>query len=93
MALKIGSASFATRRPTNLDEQLVAATGCSSAEIEHLLVSGPDRVAAAALPFISKDPPALIDLANAIAADPGAIDQVRQLYANVPDASAPTQEA
>lgn len=93
MALKIGTATFATRRPADLDAQLVAATGCASAEIEHLLVSGPDRVAAAALPFIVKDAPSLIELAGAIAADPAAIEQVRALYANLPDAPAPTEEA
>lgn len=93
MTLKIGTATFATRRPTDLDAQLVNATGCSSAEIDHLLASGPDRVAAAALPFILKDAPSLVDLARAIAADPAAIEQVRALYANLPDAPAPNEEA
>lgn len=93
MPIEIAGVRYATSRPDDLDARLVAATGCASAEIEHLLVSGADRIAAAVLPFLAKDAPALVDLANAIAADPDAVAQVRALYATPPAAPALTKEA
>ncbi|WP_267348670.1 hypothetical protein [Sphingomonas sp. GM_Shp_2] len=93
MPIEIAGVRYATRRPGDLDARLVAATGCASAEIEHLLVSGADRIAAAVLPFITGDVPSLLDLANAIAADPDAVTQVRALYATAPAVPALTKEA
>lgn len=93
MSIEIAGVRYATKRPDDLDAQLVAATGCSPSEIEHLLVSGADRVAAAVLPFIVKDAPPIVALANAIAGDPAAIEQIRALYATTPAAPALTKEA
>ena len=85
--LKIGETSYKTRRPADLDAQLVASTGCSAAEIDKLIASGPDRMAHAVAPFLGKDAPEHCELARAIAADPAAAESVRQLYLDkVPDA-------
>ncbi len=93
MSIEIDGVRYATKRPDDLDAQLIAATGCSSAEIEHLLVSGADRVAAAVRPFLPKDAPTIVELANAIAGDPAAVEQIRTLYANPPAAPALTKDA
>lgn len=85
--LKIGGTSYKTRRPTDLDAQLIATTGCSAAEVDKLIAAGPDRIAHAVAPFLGNDEPDHCELARAIAADPAAADTVCQLYLDkVPDA-------
>lgn len=85
--LKIGGTSYKTRRPTDLDAQLIASTGCSAAEIDKLIAAGPDRLAHAIAPFLGDDAPEHCELARAVAADPAAAENVQQLYLdNVPDA-------
>lgn len=93
MSIEIDGVRYATKRPDDLDAQLVATTGCNSAEIEQLLVSGADRVAAAVRPFLPENAPTIVELANAIAGDADAIGQIRALYANPPAAPALTKEA
>lgn len=83
--LKIGGTSYKTRRPTDLDAQLIASTGCSAAEIDKLIAAGPDRMAHAVAPFV--DDTDHCELARAIAGDQDAADQIRQLYSDhAPDA-------
>lgn len=71
MNIKIGSRSFAVSRPADLDEQILAATGCSPAEIAAQLRGEPlaDIVARAVLPFLPEpDRPPVAELAAGIAA-------------------------
>lgn len=84
--IKIADKELATKRPSDLDEKLIAATGCSAKEIETLLSAGPDRAARALAPFLDKDAPALNVLAQQIASDSAAIPAIRKLYADVPAA-------
>lgn len=90
--ITIGGVEYSTRRPTDLDEQLIATTGCSSAEIDRVLSAGADRAARALRPFLPKDGPEHVDLARAIANDPPAIEVIRSLYADVPSATETPQE-
>ncbi|MFZ2996285.1 hypothetical protein [Sphingobium sp.] len=90
--ITIAGVEHSTRRPADLDEQLVATTGCSSVEIDRILSAGADRAARALLPFLPKDAPEHIDLARAIADDPSAIDVIRSLYADLPTAMEPTKD-
>lgn len=86
--ITINGVALKTKRPTDLDQKLIAATGHGAREIESLLASGPDRMANAVLPFLVDDVPDLNKLAADIAADRGAVDAIRTLYANAsPDAA------
>lgn len=87
--IKLNGEQYKTARPTDLDEQLLAATGCSSAEIDTLLTAGVDRVAAAARPFLAAEVLPGLELNRAIAADAGAREEIRTLYVKVPAAEKP----
>lgn len=88
MTITIGKSRFATRKPRNLDEQLIATTGCSAAE-NLLFLTGqplPGRVAAAIAPFLGDDAPPLAELAVMIEAEIAMdgstlLRDVRQLFA------------
>lgn len=82
--IKIADKDLKTSRPADLDARLIASTGCGTSEVETLLAAGPDRAARALAPFLDKDAPALIELAQMIAADSAAIPAIRKLYADVP---------
>lgn len=91
--IKINGKELKTTAPKNLDAQLIAATGCSSAEIGTLLSAGADRAAAALRPFLDdKDLPGS-ELARAIAADRDAVAVIRDLYAEQVKPAAPVTEA
>ena len=80
---KLAGKDVKTSRPTDLDKVLLAATGCSAAEIDTILGAGADRAAIALRPFMTdKDAFPGHDLARAIASDPEAIGNIRQLYAD-----------
>lgn len=81
MTIKLAGKSRKTARPTDLDKQLIASTGCGVKEIETLLSAGPDRAARALRPFLEEGVLPGPELARAIAAEPAAIDGIRQLYA------------
>lgn len=87
--ITINGIAHKTKRPADLDGKLIAATGHGAREIESLLASGPDRMANAVLPFLVEDVPDLNKLAGDIAADPGAADVIRTLYANGATDAAP----
>lgn len=87
--IKFGGLDLKTSRPSDLDAQLIATTGCGVKELDTILGAGPDRAARAVLPFLDKDAPPFGDLARAIAADPGALPAIRKLYGDVPAAAAP----
>lgn len=89
---KLAGKDVKTSRPTDLDKALLATTGCSAAEIDTILAAGPDRAAQALRPFMTeKDAFPGHDLARAIASDPEALANIRQLYANaVAEKPAPT---
>lgn len=83
--MKIGDVDLELVRPENLDQQLVALTGCRAVEVHAQLANAAiaDHVAAALLPFLN-EPPARHLLAQAIA-DAGVVSvrsEVRQLYAD-----------
>lgn len=89
--IKIGEREFATRRPKDLDEQLVKSTGCNAAELAGILQSTPDLAARALVPFLHDDQVSSAELANLIAADPVSIDVIGALYSSeephIPEAS------
>jgi len=92
MTIKIGDTEYQTRKPKDLDEQLIAATGCSAAETVNLLASNPlpGRVAAAIRPFLPEDAPPLSELASALAADVvSAANAALTLYRSVEPAPMP----
>lgn len=93
MKIKIGGAEFAASRPKDLNEQLIASTGCDAGEIGGMIAGRPlaDLVGRALAPFIPADgrpdPVALADMIGAAGvADVAA--QVAGLYA----ADAPAAE-
>lgn len=83
--MKIGDKDFKTARPDNLDDQLVAPTGCNAAEIAQHLGGTPlaNLIAAAVRPFLPDGAPSVPELAAAIGADgyDAALAQARALYA------------
>lgn len=79
-----------TSRPSDLDVQLLASTGCSSAELDVLLAGGPDRAAKALRPFVGADVLPGGALAHAIASDSHALGAIRKLYK--PDESVASAE-
>lgn len=84
--IKFAGKDLKTTRPSNLNDQLIAGTGCGVGEIETLLAAGPDRVARALAPFLDKDAPPHSELAQLIAGDSAAIPAIRKLYADAPAA-------
>lgn len=84
--IAIGKASHKTHRPKDLDDRLIAATGCNAAEVAGMLGGQPSArfVATALTPFLGDDAPSLPDLTDAIAGDGGAQAAVRKLYASEP---------
>ena len=78
--IKINGVDLKTSKPTDLDDQLVAATGCGSHEIEKLLAGGPDLAARAVRPFLEPEALPGGELAAAIANDRDALDAIRALY-------------
>ncbi len=100
MDIKIGDKSFKTRRPSDLDAALRAATGCNAAETAKQLGGwpSPGRVASALRPFLPEDAPSTPDVARMIAASENAPDvlvSVKKLYADaaVPAAKSTGSEA
>ena len=96
--MKIGSATYAVQAiPANLDEQLIAATGCDAREVAGMLADNPiaGLVANALAPFLKgKDIPSVPELAEAIA-DAGVSEiapQVAALYASTTELEAPADE-
>jgi len=91
MDIKIGSKSFKTRKPSDLDAALIETTGCNAAETARQLEGwpSPGRIASAVRPYLPEDAPSTPELAQAIAdADEGpeVLIAVKKLYA---DAGAP----
>jgi hypothetical protein len=71
MTVQIGQKTFATRRPDDLDNRLLAEFGCNAAEVARLLSGSPlaGTVARALLPFVTEaDRPETAVLATAIEA-------------------------
>lgn len=69
MKIKIGKASYATNRPDDLEQQLIAASGLSAAETAQLLRGHPQahHVARALRPLLGDRAPDMIVLARDIA--------------------------
>ncbi|MDO7843454.1 hypothetical protein [Sphingomonas immobilis] len=86
--IRINGTDLKTSRPSNLDEQLIAATGCSSSEIGTVLAGGPDLAARALRPFIDPETLPGGQLAAAIAADGDALLAIRKLYDDAPASKA-----
>lgn len=80
--MKIAGKDVKTTLPENLNDRLIAATGCGINEIETVLAAGPDRAARALRPFLEDRTLPGPELARAIAAEPALIDGIRELYAN-----------
>lgn len=80
--MKIAGKDVKTTLPKDLNDRLVAATGCGINEIETVLAAGPDRAARALRPFLEDGTLPGPELARAIAAEPALIDGIRELYAN-----------
>jgi hypothetical protein len=78
--IKINGVDVLASKPSDLDAQLLASTGCSSAEIDVLLAGGPDRAAKALRPFLAVDVLPGGALALAIASDSHALGAIRKLY-------------
>jgi len=83
--IKIHGKDLKTSKPSNLDDLLIAATGCSSAEVDKLLAGGPDLAAHALRPFIDHGDLPGGELGAAIAADPDAVAAIRKLYGDAPE--------
>ncbi len=86
MKITIGGIAYDTRKPDDLDAQVISATGCSSAELLASFTSGttPTALAAVLLPHLAGDVMALPDLARAIADEPdlaGVICAIRRVAA------------
>lgn len=79
--MKIAGKDVKTTSPKDLNDRLVAATGCGINEIETVLAAGPDRAARALRPFLEDGTLPGPELARAIAAEPALIDGIRELYA------------
>lgn len=65
MTINIAGEKFSTRRPSDLDGALIAATGCNAAE-NFAIVGGfplPSKIAAAVRPFLPDDAPSVPELA------------------------------
>lgn len=88
--MKIAGKDVKITSPKDLNDQLVAATGCGTKEIETVLAAGPDRAARALRPFLEPDFLPGLELARAIAADPSLIDGIRALYAKADGGKAAT---
>lgn len=85
--IKINGVDLKTSKPSNLDEQLIASTGCSSSEIDKLLGGGPDLAARALRPFLEAGALPGGELGAAIAADRGAAAVIGKLFADLPPAA------
>jgi hypothetical protein len=81
--ITIAGSPLKTSKPKDLDEQLVASTGCSSREIATILAAGPDRAARALRPFLEPDTLPGGELGSAIASDPNAVSEIGKLYAGL----------
>lgn len=80
--ITIGGKEHATRKPRDLDKQLLDSTGHDAAGMERLLagVPSPGIMARAVQPFLGKDGPSLTELARSLADDPESVVAVRALY-------------
>jgi len=81
--ITIAGNDLKTSTPKDLNEQLVASTGCSAGEIAKILSAGPARAASALRPFLEKDVLPGGELGAAIARDPGAVAEIAKLYAGL----------
>jgi hypothetical protein len=65
MSITIGKTQFSTRKPRDLDERLLATTGCNASENLALISANalPGRIAAALRPFLPDDAPGVAELA------------------------------
>lgn len=95
MTITIGGASLPTRKPKDLDERLISATGCNAAETAVALGGFPiaGRVEAALRPFLGEEAPSSVELAASIYEEMGKdgstiVADVLALYAST-DAAAP----
>ena len=93
--MKIGEKTYSSsRKPTDLDEKLIAATGVNAREMAAILAGTPlaGQVAQALLPFLpEKDRPFVSVLASEIAAAGVAVvaREVAKLYTDDPATTAP----
>jgi len=81
--ITIAGNDLKTSTPKDLNEQLVASTGCSAGEIAKILSAGPARAASALRPFLEKDVLPGGELGAAIARDPDAVVAIAKLYAGL----------
>lgn len=81
MTIRIGEKVFETEQPANLDDLLLAQTGCNATEARRWLKGNPAAgyVAMALRPWLTGDDlPTMADL-GAMIADVGAVDVASQL--------------
>lgn len=78
--IKIAGIDLKTATPKDLNEQLVASTGCSAGEIAKILSAGPARAASALRPFLEDGTLPGGELGAAIASDPNALAVIAKLY-------------
>lgn len=91
--MKIGDKTYTPARPDDLDDQLVASTGCNAKETADRLNGSPiaGQVAAALRPFLPKSAPSVPELASAITADD--LSRIRGEVAELYAAKAPAAPA
>lgn len=91
MTITIAGKSYPARRPSNLDERLMATTGSSAKEIAEMLKGHPipGQVAAALHPFLGDDAPSVHELAVAIEehGTRAVASEVAALLAKAPEAA------
>jgi hypothetical protein len=81
--ITIAGNGLKTSTPKDLNEQLVASTGCSAGEIATILSAGPARAASALRPFLETGVLPGGELGAAIASDPDAVPTIAKLYAGL----------
>jgi hypothetical protein len=91
--IKIAGNDLKTATPKDLNEQLVAATGCSAGEVAKILAAGPARAASALRPFLEADVLPGGELGAAIASDPDALSVIAKLYDGLSASIVPAGEA
>ena len=90
--ITIAGNDLKTSTPKDLNEQLVASTGCSAGEIATILSAGPARAASALRPFLEKDVLSGGALGAAIASDPNAVSEIAKLYTGLSTGSVAVAE-
>lgn len=91
MTIQIGDRTFSIRTPKDLDDQLIAATGCNAAEHAAMLGGTPlaSQLAKALHPFLAEDAPSVPELAMMIAEAgyEALVQPVRDLFRKVEGAA------